>query len=97
MVGVVHRGFGDVWFARAEHPGRVGQSIHGSAKKGHFPFGQRLPGGELAGGAISGGDGTLRRHAGVVGGEVLREAGSAPGVLADVLGSGGARGLHRHA
>ena len=45
-----------------------------------------------------GGDATPGRHAGVVGGEVLREAGFAPGVLADALGSGGPRGLHnRHA
>ena len=56
MVSIVHRGFGGVWFARAEHPGRVGQSSHGSAKKGHFPFGRRLSGGELAGGADSEGD-----------------------------------------
>ena len=55
VVSVVHRGFGGVWFARAEHPGRVGQSSHG-AKIGHFPFGQRLPGGEVAGGADSEGD-----------------------------------------
>ena len=34
----MHRGFGGVWFARAEHPGRVGQSSHGGAKKGHFPW-----------------------------------------------------------
>ena len=56
MVSVVHRGFGDVWFDRVEHPGRVGQSSHGGAKKGHFPFGQRVPGDELAGGADSEGD-----------------------------------------
>ena len=51
----------------------MGQSSHGGAKKRHFPFCQRLPGGELAGGAISGGDAKPGRHAGVVGGEVLRE------------------------
>ena len=55
-VSVVHRGFGGVWFARAVHPGLMGQSSHGGAKKRHFPFGQRLPGGELAGGADSEGD-----------------------------------------
>ena len=37
----MHRGFGGVWFTRAEHSGRVGQSSYGGAKKGHFPFGQR--------------------------------------------------------
>ena len=56
MVSVVHRGFGGVWFDRVEHPGRVGQSSHGGAKKGHFPSGQRVPGGELTGGADSEGD-----------------------------------------
>ena len=56
VVSVVHRGFGGVWVARAEHPGRVGQSSHGGAKKGHFPFGQRLPGDEIAGGAGYEGD-----------------------------------------
>ena len=30
----MHRGFGGVWFDRVEHPGRVGQSSHGGAKKG---------------------------------------------------------------
>ena len=34
----MHRGFGGVWFARAEHPGRVGQFSHGGDKKGHFPL-----------------------------------------------------------
>ena len=34
--------------------------------KRHFSFGQRLPGGELAGGAISGSDAKPGRHAGVV-------------------------------
>ena len=72
----------------------MGQSSHSGSKKGHFPFGQRLPGGELAGGAISGGDPKPGRHAGVVGGEVLWVTGFAPGILADTLGSGGARGLH---
>ena len=56
VVSVVHRGCGGVWFGRAEHPGRVGQSSHGGATKGHFSFGQRLPGGEIAGGADSEGD-----------------------------------------
>ena len=32
----MHRGFGGVWFDRVEHPGRVGQSSHVGAKKGHF-------------------------------------------------------------
>ena len=32
----MHRGFGGVWFACAEHPGRVGQSSHGGAKRDSF-------------------------------------------------------------
>ena len=44
----MYRGFGGVWFDHAEHSGRVVQSSHGGAKKGRFPFRQRLPGGELA-------------------------------------------------
>ena len=63
----MHRGFGGVWFDRAEHPGRVGQSSHGGAKKRHFPFVQRLLGGELAGGAISGGDDKPGRHGELLG------------------------------
>ena len=35
-VRVVHRGFGGVWFDRVEHPGRVGQSSHGGAKRDTF-------------------------------------------------------------
>ena len=31
----MHRGFGGVWFDRAKHPGRMGQSSHGGAKKDH--------------------------------------------------------------
>ena len=66
-------------------------------KRDTFRLVSNLPGGELAGGAISGSDAKPGRHAGVVRGEVLREAGFAPGVLADAFGSGGARGLHhRH-
>ena len=56
VVSVVNHGFGGVWFDRVEHPGRVGQSSHGGAQKGRFPFGQRVPGGELAGGEDSEGD-----------------------------------------
>ena len=33
MVSVVHHGIGGVWFDRAEHLGRVGQSSHGGAKR----------------------------------------------------------------
>ena len=33
-----------------------GDELEAYSKKGHFPFGQRLPGGELAGGADSEGD-----------------------------------------
>ena len=45
-----------------------------------------------------GGDAKPGRYAGVVVGEVLLEAGFAPVVLADAVGSGRARGLHhRHA
>ena len=45
-----------------------------------------------------GGDAKPGRYAGVVGGDVLLEAGFAPVLLADAVGSGRARGLHhRHA